>query len=326
MTEQAHVPSTVPEGKEAALREVIADLQLPRKRISSKFHYDARGSELFEEITRLDEYYPTRVERGLLDAWMPALVAELRPASLIELGAGNAEKSRVILDAMSAAGSARAYVPIDVSRDFLHETAARLRIEYPGLAVHPIVADITSPVPLPPDLPAPAWIAFLGSTLGNFDEEGTLDLLGRLRRRLRSEDRLLLGIDLRPGPHKTAERIELAYNDAAGVTARFSLNVLDVLNRTFGSDFDATAFRHRSRYDGAAGRIETDLVSLHDQVVRFPDGTVVELSENEPIRTEISAKYDRTTVDDVFGRSGLVVDRWIEDERAYYALVLGRPA
>ena len=312
------------EDRERKLRQVVADLRRPRKRIASTFHYDAKGSALFEEITRLEEYYPTRTERRLLELWMPRLVADLCPAALVELGAGSAEKSRIVLDAMIDHGCGRAYVPIDVSRDFLEHTADKLRIEYPKLKVIPVVADITSPLPLPDDLPEPVWIAFLGSTLGNFEESGAVDLLARVRRRLRWGDRFLLGIDLRPGPHKSAERIELAYNDHAGVTSAFSLNVLDVLNAEVGSDFDTSAFLHRAAYDVEAGRIETDLVSRREQAVHFPDGTTIELAEGEPIRTEISSKYDRPTIDDLFGRAGLVVDRWIEDERGYYALVLGR--
>lgn len=309
----------------AMLREVVAGLRLPQKRISSKFHYDERGSELFEEITRLDEYYPTRTERKLLETTMPLWVDELRPATLVELGAGSAEKSRIILDAMLAAGSAETYVPVDVSDDFLQETARRLREEYPNLAVHPAVADITAPVALPEELAHPRWLAFLGSTLGNFDPDGAVDLLRRIRTRLDGSDRFLLGVDLRPGPHKSAERIELAYNDAAGITARFSLNMLSVLNDQLGSDFDLARFGHRSFYNEAEGRIETYLDSLVEQTVRFPDGTEVLIEAGESIRTEISSKYDRATIDEIFERAGLVVDHWVEDECGYYALVLGVP-
>ena len=306
------------------LEDVLDGLRLPEKRISSKFHYDERGSELFEQITRLEEYYPTRTERALLEAWMPVWVRELRPAALVELGAGNAEKSRVILDAMVDVGSGEAYVPVDVSHDFLQEAAQKLRTEYPGLQVLPEVADITSPVRLPAGLPQPSWIAFLGSTLGNFDSDGAAELLTRIRGRLREEDRFLLGVDLRPGPHKSVERIELAYNDAAGVTAEFSLNVLAVLNHEVGSDFDLSAFRHRAFYNVSEGRIETYLDSVRDQVVRFPAGESFSIRNGEPIRTEISCKYDRNAIDGLFGQARLVVDRWVEDELGYFALLLGR--
>ena len=169
------------------------------------------------------------------------------------------------------------------------------------------------------------WIAFLGSTLGNFEADEAVALLRRVRAVLRPADRFLLGVDLRPGSHKSAERIELAYNDAAGLTARFSLNVLAVLNQETGADFDLSAFRHRAVYAVDRGRIETDLVSTRGQVVRFPDGAEIGIAEGEAIRTEISCKYDRPTVDALFGGAGLEVERWVEDSRGYYALVLGRP-
>lgn len=306
------------------LEEVLADLSRPDRRISSKYHYDEHGSRLFEEITELDEYYPTRTERALLERWMPVWVDDLRPATLVELGAGSAEKSRVVLDAMRASGCGRAYVPVDVSADFLTQTARAVREEYPALQVRPLTADITAPLDLPEGLPGPRWIAFLGSTLGNFEPPAARELLSRVGGRLRGEDRFLLGVDLRPGRVKTAERIELAYNDAGGITAAFSLNILKVLNDEFGSDFDLDGYRHRSVYNEAEGRIETFLDSVRAQQVRFPGGHVFDIAEGEAIRSEISAKYDRATVDELFAAAGLVVDRWIEDEDGFYALVLGR--
>ena len=307
------------------LDEVLEGLRRADRRISSKYHYDERGSELFEQITTLEEYYPTRTERALLEEWMPAWVSDLAPATLVELGAGSAEKSRVILDAMVQAGCGRAYVPVDVSADFLAQTAEALRIGYPGLDIVPEVADIMEPLDLRAELPRPRWIAFLGSTLGNFEADDACRLLARVAGRLDGDDRFLLGIDLRPGERKSAERIEVAYNDSQGVTAAFSLNILHVLNSEFGSDFDPGGFRHRSVYDVANGRIETYLDSVRDQTVRFPGGHAFAIGEGESIRSEISSKYDRPTIDDLFGRSGLVVDRWIEDDEGFYALVLAKP-
>lgn len=312
--------------RDERLAEVLDGLSARDRYISSKYHYDERGSRLFEEITELDEYYPTRTERALLEQLMPVWVAELRPATLVELGAGNAEKSRVVLDAMTATGSGRAYVPVDVSAEFLARTARALRREYPDLEVFPLAADIGSPLDLPDGLPGPRWIAFLGSTLGNFESAGACELLARVAARLRPNDRFLLGVDLRPGRVKTAERIELAYNDAQGITAAFSLNILNVLNDEFGSDFDPTGFRHRSVYNVRKGRIETFLESVRRQTVAFPGGQTFQIEEGELIRSEISAKYDRPTIDELFGASGLEVDRWSEDENGFYALVLGRGA
>lgn len=317
MTDQAG-----PGGSDDELAQVLADLRGPRKRIASRYHYDDLGSRLFEEITELDEYYLTRTERALLREWMPGLVAELRPATLVELGAGSAEKSRIVLDAMVAAGCGEAYVPLDVAEEFLARTAAALGEEYPDLDIVPRVADLNEPLDLPESPPHPRWIAFLGSTLGNFEDQAARALLRRIADGLHDGDRFLLGVDLRPGPRKSRERIEAAYNDAEGVTARFSRNILTVLNTRFGSDFDLDAYQHRSAYNPDTGRIETYLDATRDQVVRFPGGHEIHVARGEGIRTEISAKYDRPGIDDLFESAGLSVERWMEDDEGLYALVL----
>ena len=313
-----------PYDREAMLAEVLAGLRRPDKRISPKYHYDEVGSELFDRITRLDEYYLTRTERALLERWMPAWIEEMRPAGLVELGAGSAEKTRILLDAIVGHEPAGLYVPVDVSGDFLHAVADKLRAEYESLRVEPEVADITGELTISHELPEPCWVAFLGSTIGNFEPAGAVRLLRRVAAKMRSGDRFLLGADLRPGPRKSKARLELAYNDPAGVTEEFSRNVLRVLNRELGADFDVDAFRYVSFYDQERGRIETHQESLRDQVVRFGDGSDVELRAGERIRTEISAKYDRPTVEALFDDSGLAVDRWVEDDQGLYALVLAR--
>ena len=315
-----------PYEREAMLAEVLAGLRRPDKRIPSKYHYDETGSELFERITRLDEYYLTRAERSLLVLWMPEWVAELAPAALVELGPGSADKTRIILDALVARTPDALYVPVDVSGDFLHAVADRLRAEYADLRVEPEVADMTVELTITHDLPEPAWVAFLGSTLGNFEPVGAVRLLRRIAAKLRPRDRFLLGVDLRPGPAgsgKTRERVELAYNDPAGITEEFSRNLLRVLNRDLRADFDLGCFRYVSFYDEAQGRIETYQESVGDQVVRFGDGSEVELRGGERIRTEISAKYDRPSIGALFSEAELTVERWVEDERGDYALVLG---
>jgi len=313
-----------PHDREVMLRDVLEGLGRAQKELSPKYFYDQRGSELFEEITRLDEYYPTRTERALLERCAAPWVEELRPAGLVELGAGSAEKSRVVLDAMEAHGTGELYVPVDVSGEFLHETAQQLRVEYQGLRVEPEVADISRPLELSVDVPEPAWFALLGSTIGNFDPRQAVHLLSRIARCMRSGDRLLLGVDLAPGRHKSVARLELAYNDAGGVTAEFNRNVLNVLNRELGSDFDPAGFRHRAFYNQPERRIEMHLVAERDQLVRFPDGPEVSLDAGESIRTEISGKYDRAVVDELFACAGLVVDRWVEDEQGWFALVMGK--
>lgn len=318
-------PGADGDGRDARARmreEVVRGLSRPRKEIAPKYFYDTRGSELFEEITRLEEYYPTRTERALLEAWSDPWVRELRPAALVELGAGSARKSRILLDAMSGSGSGRLYVPVDVAGDFLESTATQLRAEYPDLAVVPAVADFTATLTLPLTPPRPTWYALLGSTLGNFDTEPAVELLGRVARRLRVEDRFLVGVDLRPGPHKSVARLEAAYNDAHGVTAAFNLNVLRVLNRELASDFDVESFRHRAFYAAAHGRIEMHLVSLRPQLVRIPGAGLVAFREGETIRTEISSKYDRASLERLLSAAGLRVARWVEDPEGLFALVL----
>jgi L-histidine N-alpha-methyltransferase len=308
------------------LQEVTEGLSRPRKVLSSKYFYDARGSALFEEITGLEEYYPTRTERSLLEACMPRWVEEHRPAALVELGAGSAAKSRVILDAMAAEGCGELYVPVDVSAAFLHETADRLREEYDDLRVEPAVADMAAPMDLPEAPPEPTWFALLGGTIGNFDRSHAIGLLRRVARRMRPGDRFLMGVDRRPGPHKSQERLEAAYNDPRGVTAAFNRNILLVLNRELGADFDPDAFRHRAFYDAEEGRIEMHLVADGAHSVRFADGSTVTFQPGESVRTEISCKYDRPSVDELFSEAELVVDRWEEDDEELFSLVLGRAA
>ena len=304
------------------LAEVAAGLAAPQKELSPKYFYDQRGSELFEAITRLPEYYPTRTERALLEGWMPDLMAQLGTRTLIELGAGNAEKSRIILDAMRATGLAELYVPIDVSATFLSQTAAQLRREYPGLTVEPAIADISVELNLPRRMPHPALYAFLGSTIGNFYPPAAIRLLARVRAAMGPGDRFLMGVDLR----KDIARIEAAYNDSQGITAEFNRNMLLVLNHELGADFDPRAFEHRAFYDTVAHRIEMHLVSSRDQVVEIPGLDPVGFAAGESIRTEISTKYDRASVSALFDAAGLRIEAWPTDPRTPFGLVVGAPA
>jgi L-histidine Nalpha-methyltransferase len=307
------------------LADVVAGLGRSQKELSPKYFYDERGSELFEEITRQDEYYPTRTERALLERWMPSWVAEDRPAELVELGAGSAEKSRVILDEMVLNVTRPTFVPVDVSGDFLQRTAARLREEYPELDVVPAVADISKPLDIEIAVREPTWFALLGSTIGNFEAEAATSLLKGVSRRLRAGDRFLMGADLRPNRHKSRECLEAAYNDARGVTAEFNLNILQVLNRELGADFDPSTFAHHAFYDETSGRMEMHLRSTVRQTVHVPGAQPVDFSEGETIRTEISCKYDRASIDQLFSGAGLEVERWVEDENGLFALMLARP-
>jgi L-histidine N-alpha-methyltransferase len=301
------------------LAEVAEGLALPQKELPPKYFYDQRGSELFEAITRLPEYYQTRTERALLEAWMPELIARLGTKTLVELGAGSAEKSRVILDAMRAAGTAELYVPIDVSASFLAQTAVQLRREYPRLLVEPIVADISEEIRQPRRVPSPALIAFIGGTIGNFYPAAAIRLLARVRAAMVPGDRFLMGVDLR----KDVARIEAAYNDTQGVTAEFNRNMLRVLNHELGADFEPAAFEHRAFYDRSAHWVEMHLVSRRPQQVSIPGVGVVSFGLGETLRTEISAKYDEASVADLFRAAGLAVETWRTDADRLFALVVG---
>jgi L-histidine N-alpha-methyltransferase len=301
------------------LAEVAQGLSRPQKELSPKYFYDQRGSELFEEITRLEEYYPTRTERAMLEGWMPALIRRLGTRTLVELGAGSAEKSRIILDAMRDAGTAGLYVPIDVSATFLAQTAARLRREYPSLAVEPATADIAEELNLPRRLPRPALFAFLGSTIGNFYPPAAIRLLARVRAAMEPGDRFLMGVDLR----KDVARIEGAYNDARGVTADFNRNMLLVLNHELGADFDPMAFDHLAFYETGAHRIEMHLVAREPQLVTIPGIGVVRFRAGESLRTEISCKHDRESVAQLFEAAGLELEEWRTDSGSLFGLVVG---
>ncbi|MEP7175517.1 MAG: L-histidine N(alpha)-methyltransferase [Gemmatimonadales bacterium] len=303
------------------LAEVAAGLAAPQKELPPKYFYDQRGSELFDAITRLPEYYPTRTERALLESWMPELMAQLGTRTLIELGAGSADKSRIILNAMRATGLAELYVPIDVSATFLSQTAAQLRREYPGLTVEPAIADIAEELNLPRRIPRPALFAFLGSTIGNFYPPAAIRLLQRVRAAMEPSDRFLMGVDLR----KDIARIEAAYNDSQGLTAEFNRNMLRVLNHELGADFDPAAFEHRASYDTVAHRIEMHLVSVRAQTVTVPGLAPVAFAAGETIRTEISTKYDRASVAALFEAAGLRIEAWPTDPTTPFGLVVGSP-
>lgn len=301
--------------------EVTAGLGAPQKALSPKYFYDERGSELFERITRLEEYYPTRTERELLVRHVPDWILAHEPASLVELGAGAADKTRTILDAMHRAVDEPVYVPIDISGDFLDRVARRLQEAYPDARVRPLVADITDGFHLPDDLPRPALFALLGSTIGNFPRDEGVELLRRVRAEMDPGDRFLLGFDLQ----KDVGILESAYNDAAGVTAEFNRNVLRVLNRELGADFDPGAFRHRARYCDADERIEMHLEALRPCTVTIPDAGTFRFEQGETIRTEVSCKYRRDTIEQMFHHAGLALERWARREPGF-ALVLAAPA
>ncbi|MCL7964280.1 MAG: L-histidine N(alpha)-methyltransferase [marine benthic group bacterium] len=285
-----------------------------------KYFYDDRGSRLFEAITRLPEYYQTRAEREILERHADAIVARIRPGVLVEFGSGAAEKTRALLDAMRSAGTLEGYAPLDVSREASQRAAEALIRDYPDLRVEGVIGDFERPHHLP--FPGRRrLLAFLGSTIGNFERERSIAFLAGAAAEMSPADGFLIGFDL----VKDAGTLERAYDDAAGVTAAFNLNLLRVMNRELGADFDLAGFRHRALYDASLQRIEMHLVSTRDQTVHIPAiDLTVQFAEGESIRTELSHKYTRASVDALLRRSGLALCDWFTDERQRFALALAR--
>lgn len=302
--------------------DVAAGLARAQKELHPKYFYDRRGSELFEEITRLPEYYLTRAERSLLRDFIPGWVEAYGVAGLIELGAGNADKTRIILDAMTDRIEEPVYVPVDISSDFLASAATQVRKEYPGLRVEPVAADFTTRIHPPDGLPRPTAFALLGSTLGNFKTANAAALLAGIQEAMRHDDFLLLGLDLK----KDRAVLEAAYDDASGVTAAFNLNVLRVLNRELGSDFQEDAFAHRAFYNEEKGRVEMHLEAQRDMDVHVPEVGTIHLAAGETIRTELSHKYDRDAAEELLADAGLALDHWHPDDDDAFALAVARTA
>lgn len=275
----------------AFVADVLDGLEEDQKRLSSLWLYDLRGSELFEEITQVAEYYPTRTETRLLAGLAPELEAEIGEVhSLIEIGSGSSRKTRLLLSAL--AGLKR-YVPVDISADFLRDAAAGLAREFPRVAVQPVVADFTAPFELPAFADGADSAGnlgfFPGSTIGNFTPDAAVDLMALLGRALGPRSRLLIGVDTTQDPALLIP----AYDDAAGVTAEFNLNLLDRINRELGADFDRSSFRHQARHDPKLGRVEMHLVSTREQEVHVLGRTFF-FAEGETIHTENCYKYAPT--------------------------------
>ncbi|MFC9972272.1 L-histidine N(alpha)-methyltransferase [Spirillospora sp. NPDC127200] len=301
-------------------RDVYDGLTADPRALPPKWFYDERGSGLFEEITALEEYYPTRREREILTA-RAAEIAELTGArTLLELGAGSGEKTRLLLDALG--GTLRSYVPVDVSGDFLSGAAAAIAADHPGLTVHPVVADYERHLHLLPSGNR-RLVAFLGGTIGNMGPAERVGFLGALRASMGGGDALLLGADLVKDPG----RLVRAYDDAAGVTAEFNRNVLHVVNRELAADFDARAFEHVAVWDAAEEWIEMRLRSTRDQTVRIEGlDLTVGFAEGEEMRTEISAKFRRERLERELAAAGLALAEMWTDAAGDFSLCLARPA
>ncbi len=304
-------------------RDIRAGLSTDPKELAPKYFYDERGSQLFEQITELPEYYPTRAERSILGERAGEIVTAARePQTLVELGSGSAAKTRHLLSAMRDAGCLQTYVPVDISEEITHETAESLVEEYPGLAIRGLVCDFEHDLERIPDDDGARLVAFLGGTIGNLYPDARHDFLSRLAGLMAPEDRLLLGTDLVKEP----ERLEAAYDDSLGVTAEFNKNVLRVLNRELGADFDLDAFEHVARYDADEVRMDIRLRSLAEQTIRLAElDMAVGFAAGEEMRTEISSKFTQERLEGVYEEAGLEMSGWFTDAAGDYALSLARP-
>ena len=312
-------PYTVRRSRQQMVRDVRQGLTRVPKQLSPKYFYDERGSELFEDITQLPEYYLTRAERSLLEQRIAEIIRDVRPCSLVELGAGSATKTRIILDEMRANGCAECYVPVDVSKDFLEATAVQLRGAYPDVEIKPLVSDITEPFALPP-LSGPTLVAFLGSTIGNFPPEQAIQLLSHIAGEMAPSDVFLLGADLIKDP----QIINHAYNDSRGVTAAFNLNILERLNRELAANFPIAEYRHHAFYSSENHRVEMHLIAQKAHRVVIPEIGEISFEKGESIRTELSYKYDRPMLENMLTAAGLTIEKWMPAADESFALVLAR--
>jgi L-histidine Nalpha-methyltransferase len=308
-----------PHDLEDALRaDVRRGLQSSPKELPPKWFYDDRGCELFDAITRLPEYYPTERERDILRAEADAIVATSGADTLVELGSGTSDKTRVLLDALARAGRLERFVPFEISETTVRSAAEAISREYPGVAVHAVVGDFERHLG---DIPKAGHrlVAFLGGTIGNFAPAERKRFLADVADTLAPGDRFLLGTDL----VKDVSRLEAAYDDAQGVTAEFNLNVLAVVNRELGADFDVDGFVHVARFDTTEEWIEMRLRALADQTVRIDAlNLTVDFAAGEEMRTEISAKFRRPRVEAELADAGLRLERWMTDPAGDFALSL----
>ncbi|HEX9336274.1 MAG TPA: L-histidine N(alpha)-methyltransferase [Pseudonocardiaceae bacterium] len=300
--------------------DVLAGLLATPKSLPPKWFYDARGSELFERITELPEYYPTRAERRILTDNAGLIAAETGAHSLVELGSGSSEKTRLLLDALHATGNLRQFVPLDVSATALRDSAAAIAREYAGLRVHGVVGDFTEHLDLLPG-DRPRLVAFLGGTIGNLVPGERAKFLAGVRSVLFEGEWLLLGTDLVKDPGVLVR----AYDDSAGVTAEFNRNVLRVLNRELDGDIDVDAFEHVAVWDPDAEWIEMRLRATRAMRVRLAAlDLTVDFAHGEELHTEVSAKFTRPGITAELAEAGFELTRWLTDPEGRFGVSLAR--
>jgi dimethylhistidine N-methyltransferase len=316
---------------EAVAHEAVKGLTASPRTLAPWLFYDAAGSQLFEQITQLPEYYLTRTERAVFTAHADeilALASGSRCITLAELGAGTATKTGILLRAAVRRQSHVTYQPIDVSESCLIEARESLESTIPGVTVLPQLANyITQPIAIQRPPRAGILALYIGSSIGNFSPDEARAILANLRAHLQPGDSLLLGTDLAPGAHKSPGTLLAAYDDAAGVTAAFNLNILTRLNRELGTDFDTTQFAHRAIWNAGESRIEMHLESTRSQRVSIPANAASALlrlhfNPGETIHTENSYKFTRASIDELLGDSGFAIARTFTDDKDLFAVTL----
>lgn len=301
---------------DAFRQDVIAGLSRSEKSLSCKYLYDERGSKLFDQICELDEYYPTRTELAIMEENIESIARQIdTEVMLVEYGSGSSVKTRLLLSALK---SPTAYVPVDISEEHLLSTADGLALAYPDIKILPVVADFTQSFQLPSCTPSPSHVAlyFPGSTIGNFTRDEAGRLLQNMAESLGPQGGLLIGIDLQ----KERKVLEAAYNDAAGVTADFNLNLLQRINSELGADFDVDDFEHRAVYDSIHHRIQISIVSLQDQIVTMGENEF-SFRRGEEILTEYSHKYTVNDFASLAAEYGFALHHQWTDSREYFAVL-----
>ena len=336
MSSLATAPCTVevsPSLIEAVAYEAASGLTASPKTLSPWLFYDEAGSDLFEQITQLPEYYLTRTERAIFAEHADEILemaADKRCLTMVELGAGTATKTGILLRAAVRRQSQIMYQPIDVSESCLNEARTNLELKVPGVKVVPQLANyITQPITLARPPQARVLALYIGSSIGNFSPEQGREILSNLRTQLEAGDALLLGTDLAPGVHKDEATLLAAYDDAAGVTAAFNLNVLTRLNRELGAEFDAAQFAHRAVWNADESRIEMHLESLTSQKVVVPENAgfaelELEFAEGETIHTENSYKFTKASVETLLADCGFGIAKTFGDAQGLFAVTLAR--
>jgi len=300
-------------------RDTRQGLAASQKYIPCKYFYDARGSKLFEAICQLPEYYPTRTELSILRDIAPELMGTFAHKDLVELGSGGNLKIRILLDAAGESNRATLrYIPVDVSESSIVEAAQDLLERYPELQVLGVVADFTSQLDVLPT-ERPLMFCFLGSTIGNMDEDDSIAFLQSIAGNMKPGDRLLVGFDMA----KSKETMEAAYNDSRGVTSEFNKNVLQVLNKELNANFDPSHFDHLAFFNEACSRIEMHLKANRDISVKLESiDMVVEFKSGETIHTENSRKFTKRSIEDMASRAGLCIQKWCSDRDGWFSLVV----